>query len=120
MTSPGGQYAPRITVSTENYNGAVVVVVAGDVDLLTAPKLEQTVWTALDTRPAVLVIDLSEVGFLASAGLGVLVKMYNAMDGHTRLRVIASNRETWRPLEVTGLLEILAVYATREEAVQGN
>jgi anti-sigma B factor antagonist len=121
MTSSDGQYAVQITVSAEGHNGAVVVAVAGEVDLLTAPELEQALLTTLDKRPPVLVIDLTEVGFLASAGLGVLVKVYSAVDQQrTKLRVVASSREARRPLQVTGLLEILAVYATREEALNEN
>ncbi|EOD63737.1 anti-anti-sigma factor, partial [Amycolatopsis vancoresmycina DSM 44592] len=48
---------------------AVVLAAAGELDLLSAPVLGDEVATALAGAPALLVIDLSEVTFLASIGI---------------------------------------------------
>jgi anti-anti-sigma factor len=50
----------------------VVVVVSGEIDSLTAPKLSTTLHCELERQPAVLVLDLTRVSFLGVAGLHVL------------------------------------------------
>ena len=55
------------------FNGGVVFTVAGTVDWATAAQLADAVFTAVSAEPAVLVVDLTGVTFLSSAGLAVLV-----------------------------------------------
>lgn len=50
-----------------------VLSVSGDVDMVTAPQVEQDLAALLEQQPEVLVVDLTEVGFFASAGLTALV-----------------------------------------------
>jgi anti-anti-sigma factor len=55
---------------------AVVVEVAGDVDLCTAPDLEAALQEHVRACPGVLRVDLGEVRFLGAAGLQVLVRAH--------------------------------------------
>jgi anti-sigma B factor antagonist len=89
---------------------AVVLEVSGEVDILTAPRLQESVLRLLEDQPPVLVIDLSAVSFFGSSGLAVLVEAREAAGERTGLRVVAAGYETLRPLQVTGLTEPLAVY----------
>jgi anti-anti-sigma regulatory factor len=50
----------------------VVVCLAADIDMLTLPRVWAAVITALDHRPADLVVDLSEVGFCGVRGFALL------------------------------------------------
>lgn len=109
---------PLVSVEVERRAEAVVVAIGGEVDLLTAPRMEQAVFAALDEGPAVLVIDLLGVTFLASAGLAALMKAHEKAGSTTQLRVVAAGSATLRPLEVTGLDKPLAVFPTRDEAVR--
>ena len=60
----------------------------GELDLATAPKLQRKVdGTLREDPPAVLVIDLSAVTFLASAGMAVLVAAHRRSGTGTRVRV---------------------------------
>ena len=88
---------------------ATVVHVVGEIDTLTAPVLR----AQLDEQlPAVrlLVLDLSDVTFLGSAGLAVLVAAKDSADarGHT-LRLVCGSRIVVRALEATGLLTLFDV-----------
>ena len=49
----------------------------------------------------VLVVDLSDVTFLASSGLAVLIRAAHRADDR-RLRIVATARAVRRPLEITG------------------
>lgn len=97
--------------------GAVAVHVVGEVDTLTAPMLHARLEQHVDTAP-LLVLDLSEVTFLGSAGLAVLVATKDAREsrGH-RLSLVCGTRIVTRALEATGLLGLFDVADDVEQAV---
>ncbi|MFL6145712.1 MAG: STAS domain-containing protein [Labedaea sp.] len=99
---------------------ALIVTVHGEIDLITAPDLCSAVITALHdagTKPCIL--DLTEVGFLGSAGLSALVKTASTAEHREQPLgiVVDSNRPVIRPLQVTGLDEVLALFHTVDEAL---
>lgn len=83
---------------------AVVVHVVGEIDTLTAPLLRDR----LDEQVAaaeLVVLDLSDVTFLGSAGLAVLVAAKDEADRREhRLRLVCGSRIVTRALQATGLL----------------
>lgn len=98
----------------------VVVHVAGELDLITAPGLvgELTTARAEARPPGPLVIDLTDVTFMASVGLGILIehdRLCRKVD--VELRVVAGNRSIARTITLTGLDDALAVFATLPEAL---
>ncbi|WP_246127966.1 STAS domain-containing protein [Amycolatopsis rhizosphaerae] len=111
---PNGQ---AVHVTTETQGAAVVLVVSGDIDMVTAPEFEKALLAALRDRPEVLVVDLSAVEFLGSAGLTALVTARQEAGSDTTLRVVAESSTTARPLQLTGLDQEIPLYRTREEAL---
>ena len=88
---------------------ATVVHVVGEIDTLTAPVLRAQLDEHLTTVP-LLVLDLSDVTFLGSAGLAVLVETQKAARSRdVALRLIATTRAVTRPLEVTGLIDLFTI-----------
>src|SRR5215212_3787076 len=100
-----------ITLSTSTgEEGSVTVTVVGEVDTFTAPVLRSSLDTQLEQSPRELVIDLSGVQFLGSAGLAVLVETQKAARAReVELRLIATTRAVTRPLEVTGLIDLFTI-----------
>ncbi|HEX5811931.1 MAG TPA: STAS domain-containing protein, partial [Pseudonocardia sp.] len=88
---------------------ATVVHVVGEIDTLTAPVLRAQLDEHIPVVP-LLVLDLSDVTFLGSAGLAVLVAAKDGADarGHT-LRLVCGSRIVTRALEATGLLTLFDV-----------
>jgi anti-anti-sigma factor len=107
-----------LTVSVEKRERAVVLSVAGDVDLYTVPRLAEALERELRERPEILVVDLDGVEFLGSVGLTALLTADEQAAGHTLLRVVAARRVALGPLQLTGLDKKLAVRATVEEALR--
>jgi anti-anti-sigma factor len=95
----------------------VVLRVSGELDMATAPELDESVDTALRQPPAVLVVDLSAVRFFSSAGLSSLIRTNEAAGERTGVRIVAASPVTRRPLEVTGLTDALDVYPDLEAAL---
>lgn len=99
----------RLATSSDEA-GAVTVTVVGEVDTFTAPVLRSTLDSQLEQQPRELIIDLSGVQFLGSAGLAVLVETQkSARSRDVGLRLIATTRAVTRPLEVTGLIDLFTI-----------
>ncbi|MFF5987153.1 STAS domain-containing protein [Prauserella flavalba] len=113
---PSGN-AGGVTVNAEQHGDAVALVVTGELDMLSTPKLDEMVTTALRGKPQVLVIDLTGVTFLASAGMAALVSAQQAAGENTTVRVVATGRATARSLQVVGLDEQLPIHPTLDEAL---
>ncbi|MFC5996391.1 STAS domain-containing protein [Pseudonocardia hispaniensis] len=96
---------------------ALVVHVLGEIDTLTAPVLREKLDEHLPTTPLV-VLDLSAVTFLGSAGLAVLVSARDTAEQHGhRLRLVCGSRIATRALEATGLLTLFDVADGVSEAL---
>lgn len=94
-----------------------VVAVAGTVDMLTAPKLKEAINAAAKSSPSAVVVDLSAVEFLASAGMGVLVAAREQLGDTARFAVVADGPATSRPLKLVGIAEVIDLFPTLDEAL---
>jgi anti-anti-sigma factor len=108
-----------MTVTVHQHGEAVVVEVRGEVDLLTAPRLHQTLVAILEPGPPVVVIDLLEVNFFGASGLATLIEAQHRTGNRIRLRVAAAGQAT-RQLNLIGMDRRLALYPTRGEALAGH
>jgi anti-sigma B factor antagonist len=106
-----------ITTSIAHRNGVTVVSVGGEIDLSTAPAFEAAVAEALGEEPPVLVIELSAVQFMASAGLRILVATQEKASKCLQIAVVASGPATSRPIELSGLDKVFALYPTLDDAL---
>ncbi|GAA1703472.1 STAS domain-containing protein [Fodinicola feengrottensis] len=95
-----------------------VLGVIGEIDMTTAGDLGTAIAAALVEQPGRLILDLSAVTFLASAGLNVLVTANN--EAAMPVGIVASGPAVVRALEVTGLDGVLAVYSTLAEALSST
>ncbi len=109
--------APSSCVVNAEWIGRTAVIsVSGVLDMLTAPQLEAAIADATSKDPKALVVDLSAVEFLASAGMGVLVAARDSGDGKYGFAVVASGPATSRPLKLVGLADVVGLYSTLAEA----
>lgn len=98
---------------------AAILRVTGALDLALAPKLQQVVERAARLQPALMVIDLTGVDFLASAGMSVLLRAHRTRPENTQVRLVAESRIILRPLQVTRLTDELEVHPTMSAALAG-
>ncbi|WP_067855396.1 STAS domain-containing protein [Nocardia shimofusensis] len=106
-----------MTTSVALHDAATVLTVDGEVDLATAPALESAIDGALADKPAHLVIDLTQVSFLASAGMAALVGAHQRAGETTAIAVVADGPATSRQLKMTSLDQVFALYATLDAAL---
>lgn len=109
-----------LTITTATRSGAVVITVVGEVDLMTAPRLGAAVSQALQQPgDGPVVIDLSQVSFLASAGLQALLEAHaQANRAGEPLRIVVDHqRPVILPIQVTGLDKVLRLYHSLDGAL---
>ena len=93
------------------------MAVSGVVDMLTSPQLESAIDAALAQKPSAVVIDFTNVEFLASAGMGVLVAAHDKAGSEVAFSVVADSPATSRPLKLVGIAEIVSLYPSLDEAL---
>ena len=97
-----------LSVSVSRGASSARVTAAGEVDAYSAPKLAAALEAV--THPAHLVtVDLDEVTFFDSAGVHALAAAYRrATVVGARLHVVTSRRAVLRPLQLSGLWQLLS------------
>jgi anti-sigma B factor antagonist len=97
--------------------GLAVVAVSGSVDMLTASGLAEAIDAALAKNPKGLIVDLSKVDFLGSAGISVLMKTRDNLGDSTPFCVVADGPATHRPLTLLGINELMSLFRRLDDAV---
>ena len=102
---------PPFVLTAQRDEGVATVVVSGELDLATVPRLSATVAEHSDAR--LLVLDLNAVTFIDSAGVQVLIEADRACAGSgSRLVVLTGDGPVRRVLDLCELDGRLAVVTT--------
>jgi anti-sigma B factor antagonist len=107
-----------LSVSTRSADGCAVVTVAGDVDISTSPELRSALADATASGARAIVVDLSDVSFVDSTALGVLVGAYTAVRNNGgRLAIVNDHEAVLKVLRITALHDVLGVHPTLADAL---
>jgi anti-anti-sigma factor len=97
--------------------GARGIVLRGELDLLGAPRVEEQVQSALLDGTGAFVLDLSGLTFMDSTGVNTLLRARSLLGREQRdLVVICPPGPVRRVLELIGVVDVLAPFASREDA----
>jgi anti-sigma B factor antagonist len=96
---------------------ARAVVVEGELDLATAPSLKRTLSDILRSGCKQIVVDLSQVTFMDSTALGVLIGVDRSLDVGAQLAIVCTNANVLRIFEFAGLDGTFAIFSTFDEAL---
>jgi anti-sigma B factor antagonist len=110
---------PSFEATVENLDVSTAVVVArGEIHLATAPEFSDRLNGVIADGRTAIVVDLTEVGFIDSTGLSVLL---NALRRITRaggtLVLVCTNPTVLRLFEVTKMDSTFPIVGTRDEAL---
>jgi anti-anti-sigma factor len=93
-----------------------VVHLSGELDMATAPALDEVVTSALRSRPSALVLDAAGLTFLDSTGIHLLMKIGQAADAIGCSLVLRSpRRAVLKVLRITGTDALLVIDPPPEE-----
>jgi anti-sigma B factor antagonist len=100
--------------------GTPVVRVAGEIDVATAPSLREHLAAHEGAGEPVVVVDLTDVTFVDSTALGVLVGAYRRLgDADAALRLVVTEARILKVLEITDLVSVFPIFDSVDEAVRG-
>jgi anti-sigma B factor antagonist len=93
---------PGITVDEQEYDDCVVLAVRGEIDI----SVSGVLWELLERyvrRGTIVHLDLSEVAFIDSSGLGLLVRAHRLAQQHGGILRIRGGDQLRRVLSITEL-----------------
>ncbi|GAA0903370.1 STAS domain-containing protein [Virgisporangium aurantiacum] len=97
---------------------SAVVTASGELDMESADELRDGLADAIAADPRRLVIDLSDVTFVDSTILGVLVGARSRLGRNSgRIHLVISNPFVLRLFHLTGLDQVFAIHSTRGQAL---
>jgi anti-sigma B factor antagonist len=100
-------------------NDAYIVSLGGEVDLYTAPQLDQALQELTSSGARRVVIDLAGAAFIDSTVLGVLLNALTRLDaGGGELVLVSDDHRILKLLAVTGLTRVFRIEATLTEAIE--
>lgn len=107
-----------LELNQQELKRVLLIEVTGRVDSTTADQLGKALNDAIDAGQNQLVLDLSKVEYMSSAGLRELVSALKRLQrGRGDLRLAALSERVEEVLELAGLDEIFKIYETQVEAV---
>lgn len=103
----------NIQIESIEKNSVPCFKISGEIDAFTAPILKERLASVEKVEEMQVELDLSEVGYMDSTGLGVFVGFYKAVKakgGHVKITGV--NKRLKRLFEITGLDEIMDIATT--------
>jgi len=118
-TTPERGRRDGATLTVEEVAGAAVLHVGGELDLLTVPDLQARVYEAIGATSGAVIADLTEVQFLSSTGLNLLLGLQSdlAAGGRPLRLVVGGSKAVSRPLLITGLDRFLELHSDLDAAL---
>lgn len=108
-----------ISVTTSEAGEVHVVHVSGEIDVTSATVLRDALEALIADGRRRLALDLSDVTFLDSTGLGILVGRLKRLARHGgTMTVAASHERVLRVFDITGLNQLLDIRPDLEGAVE--
>ena len=117
-----GSWAVRLLPAHEHHEHVAVLSVQGEIDLVTAPMLRDALISVVEHHAGPVVVDLSDVPFMDSTGVHVLMGTLGRLEPQNRALALVCDEESQvhRILVLAGLLDSVTVYRSRESAVIGG
>ncbi|GAA3347926.1 hypothetical protein GCM10020358_64550 [Amorphoplanes nipponensis] len=88
----------------------VTVRLHGEIDVLTVDQVRVSLVEALEGRPRAIIVDLAELSFIDSTGLGAIIFGFQrARDEGVEFRLAHPSRGVRQILVLSGLLEVVGL-----------
>ena len=100
-------------------DSAVIIKSSGRLDSYTAADLQSQLEHAIDNQPPFVAVDLSQVEFVDSRALAVIVQgMHNCRTNQIDFCILGPNASVRRILELTRLDKAINIFTNSDEATQ--
>ena len=97
-----------MTIEKKINQDAVMLIVSGRLDTQTAPELENELDASLPGLKE-LIFDMTNLEYVSSAGLRVILKAQKAMNVQGSMKLTGVNDSIMEVFDITGFLDILTI-----------
>lgn len=106
----------RFEVRKQRVGQTQRLIPTGELDIATVAILEQAFDAACqDSDATMIVVDLTELSFMDSTGIGLLVRMNAACENADRLRIVNGSPNVVRVLDITGIRDQLPIISSNDD-----
>jgi len=107
-----------IDIKAEHDGDALIFRLRGSLDIATSPSVRAALSEAADNGKHDIIVDLTELQFIDSTGLGALIGAHRrAVENKGRVCLVAREGVILRLLNITGLIRVFSVYPDRQAAL---
>ena len=105
-------------IATEKYEGIHFISVKGEIDAGSSIYLDNALKEAIEEGEKKIVVNLSELDYISSAGLGVFISHLDEFQLHkTKLTLFGINDTVKQVFDILGLEKLLTIVSDRQEAI---
>jgi len=106
---------------TEDKRGEILILkLKGRLDSLTSNKLEERFLALLDKEEKKVIVDFSQLDYISSAGLRVLLMVSKRLQGSKGKIVLSSMQEQAKEVfDIAGFSSIFHIFQSQEDAING-
>lgn len=107
-----------VSVTSRESGDRTVIEVKGEIDVYTAPVLREELTSLIDSEHTTIVVDLTQVSFMDSTGLGVLVgalKKVRTLGGD--LALVIDQEKILKVFRITALTQVFTIHPTLQAAL---
>ncbi|WP_062231908.1 STAS domain-containing protein [Fictibacillus sp. FJAT-27399] len=100
----------NLKIKHEQLNDAHYLVLNGEIDVYTAPKLKEVLIPLSEEKRKDIIIDLQQIDFMDNTGLGIFIKVLKSLkknDSTLKLRGLTDR--VHRLFDVSGLTEVMDI-----------
>ncbi len=110
----------NLTIHTKTPSADIrVVELEGEIDVYTSTQLKQEIADIIAQGAKYIILNLSQVEYLDSTGLGLLIGALKRLrENQGNLFIVSPSVRIVRVFEITGLYKIFKIYATEAEAAE--
>ena len=103
-------------ISTTPGSDRFIITVSGEVDLATSPELDTAIIAAIESGTSSVAIDLTDVSFMDSSGLGVIVRgLKRCREADKDLDLVITNERVLKVFGITGLDQVIPIHDSIED-----
>lgn len=108
-----------MTVEITEHKGIIIAVLSGDFDLYSAPSARDVILKHAATEGHRLLVDLSDVKYMDSSGIGTLIRLLqHTREKKGRLVFAGLQPSPHKVLDMANILPLLNTVATSEEGIE--
>ncbi|MBU4557100.1 MAG: STAS domain-containing protein [Actinobacteria bacterium] len=109
----------ELDIKVDRSEGLCVIALVGEVDVYTAPQLKERLVESIEGGCVNILVDLEQVGFIDSSGLGVLVGgLRRVKENSGAIRLVCSRENILKIFRITGLDKVFPIFDTLERALE--